>query len=404
MSENKTVGWKSPMSYISNSNQELFHSNFLFWIAECYPDYFRGVISKLLKGEDLLGNGKCWTARREYHHFDFSISWGSNPDDIALVLENKVKSVPHKKQLDEYKSRCKGLNAKFLLLSLVTEFPRRDDIEKDWIIASYKDLYNALYEAILPIPDKIDTYARLIIEDYCNYISMLDKMVCELKASDTDKIIEKLQCVEQNNEYQNSIKNIALKVVTSQLCAKLSSRLEHELPSVNFSDKDLTPLEISSDFKKNVGKVFVNFDHSAGRSDFYVRIPMQNKDERYIIMIDIIIGRDNHSEYKIKYAHMVQKLKSSSNTNDDWNLVKKIPIVEKIGFLGTKDLNYHDDDSILLKDNLYPKNSSKEFDQYKGPKKYNYVYQYYLVKDDATVKLLLDLIVRETKILLNEIV
>ena len=70
-----------------------------------------------------------------------------NGEHIPFVLENKVKSIPRKNQLDEYAAKLKPTpEDNLILLSLATEFPDKKDIEKEgkWKICSYKQLYEAI--------------------------------------------------------------------------------------------------------------------------------------------------------------------------------------------------------------------------------------------------------------------
>ena len=82
-------------------------------------------------------------------NFDLCIEADGN---IVLVLENKVKSIPSKLQLDEYvgklnkKEKQDNENRDLVLLSLSTLFPDKQAIENamKWQIRSYEDLWQAI--------------------------------------------------------------------------------------------------------------------------------------------------------------------------------------------------------------------------------------------------------------------
>ena len=152
----------SPMFNLSLSSKELFHSNFLYWIWMINTNCFKGIIEALL-GESNLNWGNDWVVSREYKNFDLCVKDRSNEDlenddsqgsakkpKIYFVLENKVKSIPYKAQLDKYVKKVKEhhgkkiqVDTKYLLLSLPSGFPDEESIRQQgkWVIATYSQ-YN----------------------------------------------------------------------------------------------------------------------------------------------------------------------------------------------------------------------------------------------------------------------
>lgn len=127
----------SPMFNLSLSSNELFHSNFLYWIWQVNKECFKKIINSLI-GEDNYWQtnwcGKELEVRREYRNFDLSIvqvlntattegeidntvnsvdNTSSESDNgdyttdglILFVLENKVKSIPYAQQLLKYNKK-----------------------------------------------------------------------------------------------------------------------------------------------------------------------------------------------------------------------------------------------------------------------------------------------------------
>ena len=64
---------KNPVFQLSLSAKELFHSNFLYWIASSYPKLFNGVMKKLDVNIKLSEDSAENIVEREYNHFDFCI-------------------------------------------------------------------------------------------------------------------------------------------------------------------------------------------------------------------------------------------------------------------------------------------------------------------------------------------
>lgn len=120
---------KNPMFNLSLSSKELFHSNFLAWIAEDEDteDLFVSILVLFGLKEDVakdyaegIRNGS-YIVKREYKNFDFCIcekikdSDGNSEEDnilgqVILVLENKFKSIPYEKQLKKYQEDVEELN------------------------------------------------------------------------------------------------------------------------------------------------------------------------------------------------------------------------------------------------------------------------------------------------------
>lgn len=157
---------KSPMFQLSLSSKELFHSNFLYWIGLEFPDMFKHVVAQLFlhsaaKLPHLCEWPKGFNLKREHKHFDLCVT--DDHGTVLLVIENKVKSIPNKIQLDNYYKN--SISARHLLLSLSTNFPESEEI-KNWAIANYQELACSLSEYV---GNRVG-YEYDIIRDYISYI------------------------------------------------------------------------------------------------------------------------------------------------------------------------------------------------------------------------------------------
>lgn len=173
----------SPLFNLSLVNKELFHSNFLAWIGREYNSLFKDLISYILDNEyqewskDLGEFSIC----REYKHFDLCVIDKNN--NLRLIIENKIKSVPTKKQLREYeeviKKKYKNLySVAFILLTMSKELQDEDDsniqLEFNWKRVTYTELSNKLRN----LAEKIDDdYHKRLVDDYCNYVSNLQEII-----------------------------------------------------------------------------------------------------------------------------------------------------------------------------------------------------------------------------------
>lgn len=160
---------ESPLFNLSLASKELFHSNFLCWLGENEPKSFYKILNTLLGKANTIN----WDSldklkiEREFKNYDICIK---SDEQILLIIENKVKSIPDRSQLCRYKE-ANSDEVKYILLSLMEKFPDKEKIKDDgWIIVSYNELSDAIkkqfnYKNIL--------YHKFLIDDYCSFISDL---------------------------------------------------------------------------------------------------------------------------------------------------------------------------------------------------------------------------------------
>lgn len=141
----------NPIFQLSLSSKELFHSNFLAWLAE--DKNTRGIFNQLMK---VWLNDPKWEfneeemmVKREYKNFDFCIcekvrnyhkkKEGEEdqeekyiPGAIIFVLENKFKSLPYKEQLEKYHERVTQLNIQGLKDQEKAK-EKKNRLENNWV-------------------------------------------------------------------------------------------------------------------------------------------------------------------------------------------------------------------------------------------------------------------------------
>ena len=170
---------KSPMFQLSLGSKELFHTNFLYWLSKAEPNAFWSIMGSFgIKADD---KGSL-VVKREWEHLDLSIvhetvkkKKGKDVkivDNIVAVIENKVKSIPRIKQLEEYNDKIETVNkdneCKKILLALID--PGFDHNEEGWSCFTYEK-YRGFIEDCLTIIE--NDYDRCIFEDYYNMIDTL---------------------------------------------------------------------------------------------------------------------------------------------------------------------------------------------------------------------------------------
>ena len=149
------------------ANKELFHSNFLAWFGNQYKKEFMTLINSLLCSNVLTSVN--FTLEREYKHFDICVKDSAGKE--IIIIENKVKSIPSSGQLNGYKSAVNNPNCRFILLTMTNKLQNLTNAN-GWKVVTYVDLSRELSRVRLG-----DCYHSRLLEDYCNYVCNLQKII-----------------------------------------------------------------------------------------------------------------------------------------------------------------------------------------------------------------------------------
>ncbi len=180
---------KMPLFRLSLGSKELFHSNFLEFLWDLDEDdshiHFIKMINELLGETHLKEDGSLvYFLSREKENFDICIYHKVvNSIIYDLILENKVKSIPYKEQLDKYCERIKKKNSKiqnpdlqsnnvrYLLLSLAIDFPDKR-VLAPWKTVHYDSLESAIKNQSWPQNKPGSSY----IDKYREFILSLNEL------------------------------------------------------------------------------------------------------------------------------------------------------------------------------------------------------------------------------------
>ena len=119
------------MQRLSLGSRELFHSDFLSWLFETYPEALQHVFDLHLDG---------FKVERERQHLDLVISEKESKLPL-LIIENKVKSYPDRAQLERYNKKFPETEKRILLTLVHPNF----DLPSPWQELLYKDLAQLLW-------------------------------------------------------------------------------------------------------------------------------------------------------------------------------------------------------------------------------------------------------------------
>ncbi len=182
---------KSPVFNMSLASKELFHSNFIAWILEV-----DGVDStpllKLFFKDNSIVKSDFKKVDREISNFDIRI-WLK--DGRSVVVENKVKSLPYKEQLEKYsavlnkdkKSDPTKTTCVLLSLTMPDFFSNEGTYETgsnyNWRLVNYSTLKKALGDLKSTYP-----YSLALIDDYTGFIDNLCRLYGECIKSFDDEV------------------------------------------------------------------------------------------------------------------------------------------------------------------------------------------------------------------------
>ncbi len=292
----------SPMFQLSMSSKELFHSNFLYWISQVYPQAFVKILSDLL-GESL--SWKSWQAEREKEHIDLSVWDNGTP---LFILENKVKDFPSKAQLDIYDTVLeeKGSNAHRLLLSMWEE-ENASSKYSPWKVCFYKQLAQSLKKRLI-FNYKVTCKHRQIINDYINFILSFHGLIHEWKKEATFSPV-------YNNPANNQIHlDSFIELHQKRFEEANSLRLADYRGKICFAH---LAQELSNHTTNHPqGKIQVNHFFSNGEGGLEIRVIPNNQ---YSLLTQIQHGQYRHCiEWNLSNKDITKIAKTSSNANKVW--------------------------------------------------------------------------------------
>lgn len=277
---------KNPMFQLSLTSKELFHSNFLYWLSLYDKNKFKNLIEELA-GDKIHWpeNPNNWIVLREHKNLDLCIIEYDSEEkekkkvlkNYLFVLENKVKSIATKKQLDGYYKKVDDTNKEhkccFCLLSLSVGFLEREEIEKDrkWTIRSYSNLAEALERHYLK--DDASSGGQYIIEQYRQSIVLLDEIVKPNMDSMTwvDTAINK-----KLSKFR--IDNFIKKVIGNKLAVEIADKLSEQGGKVEFnvSDSDMwnpKSIFLTAGYTRN--GILIHLSKFLSKDDVLIRLEIE---------------------------------------------------------------------------------------------------------------------------------
>lgn len=335
---------------LSLSSKELFHSNFLCWLADSQTALFNDILKNCFKIGGFQYDPTTMVALREYKNFDFCICKRLQNDvnedsedreegqtekneikcgKVLLVLENKFKSLPYDAQLEEYEQKvllhnngkkptkrkkesdsdfqqrsdaylANLNNVHFILLSLIEDItylnPQNGFVRNRWKHVTYcsyaADIENALHRVV-------DGFAKELIKNYQSFISSFSKYTIDNIPVD---IIKSEWNILSTNSTMKCLRtdDIWQKLIASKICSTIGYTFA-------YNDKEVvqkaTLGEVYTDAGFSNGTGIVNVRLKISETCFFM-IQIQGNQYRRVLWAAEKSNSDNPNEKKVLQVNL----------------------------------------------------------------------------------------------------
>ncbi len=198
---NISVLQNSLMFTMSLSAKELFHSNFIVYLAQKHTGLFNEIMKKVTNDPNFEFDPNSQSIKREKSHTDIMIV-NNVGKKASLIIENKFKSIPYREQLERYVNKVTEIDkdTKLILLCLtpnvinlnsnngVVEVTKKG-VKYNWQILKYDDFIKT-YNNCFNNYNAPSEYAKSALEDYGIFVSSLIDYIDTYSITTSSKLSE----------------------------------------------------------------------------------------------------------------------------------------------------------------------------------------------------------------------
>lgn len=340
---------KSPVFNLSLSSKELFHSNFIAWVAKTYPVEFGNLLAKYFqfKTEDNV----ITKVERESKNIDLIVEFNS---EIKIIFENKVKSTPDERQLIEYKAKN---NADYyVLLTLIK--PAFDLDVTGWKLMRYKDMSSVVLSALSLEID--NSYHKQLIRDYIQFVDALSSL-SNMMALNVEEDYFNFYGTIHAGLKRIKLHDLYLKYTYNELVIALRNKIKSELKDYEV----ITGQKYSHKINRN--KIVINSSIMNGKG--IINIDYSNEDE---MIYGIMLDGERYNLYIYSWGSKLENIQEIANQLQE----------------SSKWFTFNN----VLDIDVYPKNG-KKFNQYGK----NMLYRSMKIKTDTQLSSLLEQVIQDLR-------
>ena len=282
---------KSPLFNLSLSSKELFHSNFLYWLAQNYPKQIGALFLKVIEKETTSSDNL--EVFREKENIDLSFHYSNGQE---IIIENKVKSLPYLSQLQKY-SKKPNAKKSYVLLSLSEPvfFNGKKELQIDDTLWHYLS-YGELRKELSSLSKKLKNgYHKYILRDYINFIKCLIYIDKEINV-----LNEKFDFHSVENLHHKLLKEIRLTDFYLKKKYELFAfRVYKEIKKEN---SDVLEFNHPLDWKCDKQEIFIGYNMTRG---------MGLMDVKYKLLKNLVLGIQIQGDH---YRMFVEDKNSKDDT------------------------------------------------------------------------------------------
>lgn len=273
----------NPIYSLSLGSRELFHSNFLGWMLDNYPQ----MISTVFDG-DVAGEVDI---KREWRNLDLVITNAAAKIRDVVAIEIKVKDAPKLKQLTEYDGKLeeafKGIKIQKILLSLVGA-PDSVKGQTAWRHLDFPTLGGKIFAQISD--SNLNSDHKVIIQFYAQLCCDLGALVA--KAVEADRQARSYFFMRPGKdvycgEIDSALKELRFEdTLNKHRASKLHEEIKHHL-----KNSDFTGLCLEGDYgldnkTPHVGASVVLKNTGSNIPKISLGVHIQGKQYRRVISVD----------------------------------------------------------------------------------------------------------------------
>ena len=348
---------KSLIYKMSLGSKELYHSNVWAWLIDQDPAFAKAFIP------EINDNYVFKRVTREERHRDLTI-WYKKPDgsEQFYIVENKLKSIPHIEQLEEYTEDAGDKDK--MIEGVLTGICRpvimdgKDMIpvkNKTWHFVSYESLSNKMKAIAHASPKEIIKDNIKLIDEYLDNNRRVQTIVTGLIKNDSFTLV--WQNEELNDDDKSALDNLGLADLINKLAGS---------SLVSYVNERLT----ADGFDREFFYTYESFHNKKPTLDF--RLSNGAKfDKKECTFLGIGIQIEGN-----QYRRMIDRYRDYCSTEAIFNeFVEKGFFAKSIekGHNKEKIIQFPNDDGISR-----PTNMNKPFDKYGT----TCVYQYSTLSDE----------------------
>lgn len=278
---------QNPLFAMSLGNKELFHSNFWAWIMELESetDKYREKNSFIYFFFDIQVDqfDSRPIIEREKENRDITVTL----DQKSYVIENKIKSIPTEKQLNDY---TKKLGKKFAggVLTGVKQTLNIEDneLKTKWTFKSYKEIADFLYGYKIKLDGKYDNeYINQTIQKYSELLFITNELFDYVENNFNNQMPNSKQ------EFYDIIEEVKMADICKKIiCSKLEEHLKNSL-ELKFSDENWE-VKIKSGFsnKNAIIDIFIT-KKDTGNEEVFIGIQIEGSQYRRVVNVSHITPR-----------------------------------------------------------------------------------------------------------------